>query len=301
MSERHPPGVMVSEASHRVSDAEINAFVDGALETDREAEVISAIAANAALSKRVHAYQFQNTGLRALYDHHLEEPVPERLLQVLKQSPSTGAAASAGWRPILLKAAVLAGVFVAGVAAGLGGYQTFLSRPFLLERVVKQAVLAHQVLETERPGTQKLINTAGKIVDTRQIAAGFDAPLRVPSTTGVDKFEPVAFRNVAGSAGPTAQIMYQDARKRDISLYIRPYSATTTIPFEQAKYEGYEVIYWIDGPLVYVLVGRDIGPDALARMGRAVYGAQALARDDESAIEVNSSTPPAALPVQQGQ
>lgn len=301
MRQKHPPGAEVTEDSRRVSDAEINAFVDGVLEADREAEIMAAIAADPELSARVLAYQYQNTGLRALYDHYLEEPVPEHVMRPLREAPPRAAARSAGWRPTVLKAAVLVGVFVLGTATGVGGYMTWLSPPFLLEGVVKQAVLAHQVLEAERPGAQRLFNEAGDVIDNDLVTAGFEVPLRVPAMTNVDNFQPVSFRNIAGTTGPTAQIMYRDAKERDISLYIRPHSATTTIPFETAMYEGYEVIYWIDGPLAYVLVGRDIGETALARMARAVYGARALAREDESAIDIKSSAPPSLQPVQQGQ
>jgi anti-sigma factor RsiW len=68
-----------------VSEDELHALLDDALDPQRREEVAAAIAADPELSARVKAYEAQRRGLHALYDNILSEPIPDRLLNILKE------------------------------------------------------------------------------------------------------------------------------------------------------------------------------------------------------------------------
>lgn len=293
------------ESKQMLNDEDIHAYVDGELDTERDAAVAAAIAADSERATQAQAYQTQNAGLRALYDRYLEEPVPGRLLRALQEPLGGGNSANSPlasknrWGHTLVRVAAVLVIFCLGAAAGVGGYEAFLSRPNLFQPVIKQAVLAHKMMEAEKPEPKKLVNDAGDIIDGGRLSAGFEVPLRVPSSAVVDHLRPVSFRNIAGTSGPTAQIMYEDEKGRNVSLFIRPHTATTGIPFESAQSEGYEAIYWIDGPLVYVLVGGGVDVETLARLARAVYAARGLVNETESVIEMNPGSAPIPQPATQ--
>ena len=64
-----------------ISDADLQAFVDGRLDAKRRAEVEAYIAANPEAARTVDAYRAQNAALHAAFDGVLNEPLPEALAQ----------------------------------------------------------------------------------------------------------------------------------------------------------------------------------------------------------------------------
>ena len=63
-----------------VTEADLQAYVDGRLSSARHAEVEIYLAAHTADAERMAAYRQQNTALRKLFDPVLDEPIPDRLL-----------------------------------------------------------------------------------------------------------------------------------------------------------------------------------------------------------------------------
>jgi len=72
----------------RPSDRDLQAYVDGALDAKRRAEVRSALQRDPVLRKAVQRYEAQRRNLRRLYDAALEEPVPEKLTAGVAAPPS---------------------------------------------------------------------------------------------------------------------------------------------------------------------------------------------------------------------
>ena len=63
-----------------VSKAELHAFVDGQLDTERHREVASHLSENPEAAARVAAYEKQKQALRTLFNPVLEEALPEALI-----------------------------------------------------------------------------------------------------------------------------------------------------------------------------------------------------------------------------
>src|SRR5437762_8098462 len=95
-----------------LSDAEVNAYVDGALAPDRAADVEQALAKDASLAARVTEIRQQNSTLREALDLWLADPIPPQLLDAARMPP-----ASSRWRrfaPYFAAAATL----LLGVVSG---------------------------------------------------------------------------------------------------------------------------------------------------------------------------------------
>lgn len=75
----------VNDRSKKVSSAELQDFIEGRLQSDREAVVSDYLRHNPAEAKRVQTLRQQAARLRQLGNTMLTEPVPDHLLDVLKK------------------------------------------------------------------------------------------------------------------------------------------------------------------------------------------------------------------------
>ena len=67
-----------------LKDEKLQALLDGELEAAESRLLIERIKADAALMKRFQAYVRQNSELHRLFDPVLDEEIPDRLLEILK-------------------------------------------------------------------------------------------------------------------------------------------------------------------------------------------------------------------------
>ncbi len=72
----------------RPSDENIHEFVDGRLSAREAAKFAAHVAADPDLRRKVAALWLINQMLRGLGQHILDEPVPERLAEIVRGRPS---------------------------------------------------------------------------------------------------------------------------------------------------------------------------------------------------------------------
>jgi hypothetical protein len=96
-----------------IADETLMAYADGELDASARAAVEAAMRADPEIARRVAQYREQQEKLRAAYESELAEPVPDRLLAVLRdrgsarRSPRTGSMSSR-WRYALAASVVVA-------------------------------------------------------------------------------------------------------------------------------------------------------------------------------------------------
>jgi anti-sigma factor RsiW len=271
---------MSRDLSAGVSDEDLSSYLDGGLEPLRRAQVEAAIRANPHLARTVAAYRAQEEDLREMAASVLEEPVPEALLNVVRK------ARRPSWRPPLRQFMQLAAALLVGVALGWLLQTTLQPRDDdLLEPFIRQAVLSHELFEDEpdtlREGEARLL---------QEVLSPFQTPIRVPQLLGADH-RPVLFRSIEGRVGPGVELAYADAEGVLTSLLIRQHSDRDDVPVRFRQVDGRSVLYWLDGPLLYVLVGAG-GEDHLRDMARGVYAATASGGGWQR--EADQALPPAA-------
>jgi anti-sigma factor RsiW len=257
--------MMDDERPVGISDEDVSGYLDGGLEPLRRAQVDAAIRADARLARKVAAYRAQEEGLRTMAAAVLDEPVPEHLLEVVRKARRPAR------RPPLRLIAQLAASLLVGVGVGWGLNATLESSvDDLLDPLIHQAVLAHDSF-TASAALDTLSERRAPLL--QQVRSPFQTPIRLPQLLGDDQ-QPVLFRSVEGGVGPGIELAYAAPDGMLTSLSIRQHSDRDDVPVSFRTVDGRAVLYWLDGPLLYVLVGQR-GEDELRAMARSIYAATA--------------------------
>lgn len=262
---------------HSIDEVEFQAFVDGQLPPDRRRAVMAYLAADAEEAARMSDYRTLNEVTHLLYDEVLHEPLPARLrverytrgLSWLERPRRWVGAHSMGLVP---RMAALAAVVTLSVFTGWTMhdryYQPELETPAM--RFARQAGEAHLLYA---PDVRHPVEFGADQEDSLLVwlSERLGHSVHAPSLQDLG-FMLVGGRLLPSAGQPAAQLMYEnaDAAKR-ITLYLRGrWSMSDTSPLSSAQ-EGsvsyaregsLSMVYWIEGPLAYALIG-DIDRDQL--------------------------------------
>jgi anti-sigma factor RsiW len=240
-----------------VSEAELQAYVDGRLTAPRAAEVAQYLAQHEADAARVAAYRDQNRRLREAYDEWLAAPLPPRLQPPPASVPRWPRYAAAA---ALMLASGALGWHLHGEIAGNGAQPAQFARIAAVAHAVYSPEKRHPV-EVGADQEQHLVNWLSKRLG---------ASLRVPQLAA-EGYALVGGRLLASERGPAAQFMYQDARAQRLTLYVRVADdGRAPTAFRYTQQDGVGVFYWVDGRMGYALSG-EIDRAELLRVAEAVY------------------------------
>lgn len=259
-----------------IAEADVQAYIDGALPAARRSEVEDYLAAQPEEAERVRAYLEQKQALRALFNPVLDEVLPAHL-SALASPPST-AATERPHRPVLARWSlqrIAAGIVVA-IVSGFAGWVAHdrypqaesLARTSPLS-LPRQAAVAHVVYS---PDVRRPVEVGAEQEDqlVAWLSKRIGTPVRPPKL-GALGYELIGGRLLPGNSGPVAQFMYHDATGQRLTLYVSTENTTNQdTAFRFAQEGPVNVFYWIDGKFGYALsAGIDKGK--LARVATAVY------------------------------
>lgn len=254
---------------HTVTEADLQAYVDGVLPLARQAEIEAYLAIHPAEAERVQAYAQQKDDLHALFDPVLDEPIPPQLAALPRR----------GWR---WTRSLAAGIAIAVVSGSAGWLLHGQLEPDLLARarpavstsdrvavMARNAAVAHVVYspDARRPveigadQEEQLVTWLTKRIGT---------PVRPPKLAGTG-FDLIGGRLLPGESAPVAQFMYQDASGQRLTLYVSTEQAhNRDTGFRFAREGQVNVFYWIDGKFGYALSSA-IDKAELTRVAMLVY------------------------------
>ena len=262
----------MTEPPPTVSAETLSDYVDGRLSEREQAQVEAAIATNSALAEDLAALQNLNRQLSSLGASILDEPVPERLHRIVAPKAERKAGPgffSLSWRHSLAYGFSVLIAFVAGyiVSDKIVPKDSGLLRPF-----VEQAVLSHELFEK---GTFSSAEQMISISPEAELAGlSLSSPMRVPISLGIG-LEPVAIRTLTGHTGAAIQVAYLDPDNKLTSLLVHEMSDDADMPAKFTAQDELNILYWIDGPLVYALVG-DADEQELRALARSIYTSNAI-------------------------
>ena len=261
-----------------VSEADVQAYVDGRLSAARSAGIDEALANDPELAARVAAMRAQNAALRDAFDLVLAEPIPERLLAATVPPPRRPARTG---RSLLMLAAGAAATLVVGIGVGWFARDALIERAGMPTSFARQAAFAHALYASDvnRP-VEIWAAEEKRLVNWLTKRLGFQ--VHAPDLNGVG-YALVGGRLVAGNEKPTALFMYENADKERLSLQVRkhPPGAGETA-FRYAHENGIGVFYWIDETCGYALSGI-VDRAQLSKIAHVVYGQLAAAQAAPSA------------------
>jgi anti-sigma factor RsiW len=257
---------------HRFSDERLSAWLDGELDT--AAAGLDRVQPGCRLTPKA---QGAPMGRRETPAGHfaqiLNEPVPARLSAV-------------AWRalawPRWAQAAAVAGLLVTGALVGGGGvWQWQQSRPAwqlaaatppvraepVAQGWVQRAALAHSVYVPEPRHAVEVraqeAHLAGWL--TRRI----EMPVHLFNLQA-QGFELVGGRLLPDGTGKSAQLMYQDAQARRVTVYLRKPEGAVQTEFRYERQGELGMFYWIEEGCGYALVGA-LPRETLLALAQAVY------------------------------
>lgn len=241
-----------------VTEAELQAYVDGVLPPARATEIDEYLVQNEAAAQRVAAYRTQNSQLHEAYDDLLVEALPERLRIV-----------SGGRRRAWYPYAAAALLMLASGTAGWHLHERVTGTRTQTTQIARVAAMAHAVYSPEvRHPVEVGADQEEHLV--RWLSKRLGASLKIPHLAP-QGYALVGGRLLPGERGPAAQFMYQDAKGQRLTLYVRVSNdARAPTAFRFAQENGVGVFYWLDGRLGYALSG-ETDRGELLRVADAVY------------------------------
>ena len=249
-----------------ISDADVHAYADGQLPSERASALEAACGSDAELASRVAAIRAQNAALRDALDPVLAESIPERLLAAATP-PAVGARRVRRWIPPAMAAAA---ALLLGIGLGWFGRDALIERGGTPTTFARQAAFAHALYATDvnRP-VEIWAAEEKRLVTWLTKRLGFQ--VHAPDLNGVG-FALVGGRLVAGNEMPTALFMYENADKQRLSLQVRKQSGgPEETAFRYAVENGVGVFYWIDESCGYAISG-NVDRAQLLKIAHVVYG-----------------------------
>lgn len=238
-----------------VTEAELHAYVDGALSESARSEVETWLASHPEDAERLRAYVEQNALLRSRYDPVMDEPVPAAMLEPGPRAWTRYAAAAA--------------IFALGVGMGWLVRDVLVGPQMVPVSLARQAATAHVVYAPEvRHPVEVTVDEEEHLV--RWLSRRLGTKLRAPKLGPVG-YDLVGGRLLSGTQGPVAHFMYQDARGQRLTLYVsRQKGELRDTAFRFSQEDRVSVFYWVDGNFGYALSG-EVRREQLLRVADVVY------------------------------
>lgn len=246
----------------RISEADLQAYVDGRLAEPQRSRLEAELAADTELAQQLEAYRAQSEALRTAFQPVLAEPIPMRLLD------ATRPARRRGWA---MAAAILCTVFggVAGFAVS-EAYRPAEQTHYAEAPLPARAAIAHAVYSPEvRHPVEVGADQEAHLV--AWLSKRLGAPVRAPKLESVG-YRLMGGRLLPGESGPVAHFMYQCEKGTRVTLYVRteaPDHGETA--FRYADEGDVRVFYWVDRTFGYALSSADISRERLSEVANVVY------------------------------
>lgn len=245
-----------------ITEADLNAYVDGELSPERQAAVDAHLADHPGDRERIAAWREQVATLRSLYGHVAEEPPPARL------SPWRLAAER---RRNLSRFAMATAAALALVVLGAGG--GWVGRGLLVPdasemTLVSEAEAAHTLYTPEVLHPVEVGGEEGAHL-TKWLSKRLDRSLIIPDLTP-DGFSLVGGRLLPAARSAAALLMYENSEGARVTLYVVPKTGGETAMRFTTKGDLTAVSWQVEA-LGCVLVG-NLPRDTLMKLARASYG-----------------------------
>jgi anti-sigma factor RsiW len=250
-----------------ISEAELQAHLDGELDAARSAAVDAFLAAHPEEAERARSLRRQTRLIARAYGPLLERPLPAALAASLLAPAKP---AGVRWRRLAMAAAVALLLFAGG--AGSGWWLRERSTlPPPEAGLVADAVSAHLIYTAEvRHPVEVGADEQDHLVTWLSRRLGL--PLAAPNLAGAG-FELVGGRLLPAAHGPAAQLMYQDASGRRLTLYVRPSDdPAVETAFRFTRQGPVTALYWRDRGGAWALLG-ELPREELLQLAHQVYQA----------------------------
>jgi anti-sigma factor RsiW len=249
----------MSESS-RIEDWALQAFADGELDASECEALNQRLATDPAARADVEAWRRQKALLKSAFDPVTAEPLPPGIRAALSRHRKRG----------LTALPIAAGIALLLVGALTGWLAAQWPAPSRALAFTDSAILAHEVYTKEnRHAVEVAANDADHLVTWLSKRVG--STLVIPNLKEKG-FELLGGRLLATDQGPAAQLMYEDASKQRITVFVIASKNNRETSFLVTEKDGVTACYWLDGPLGFVIAG-ELPHPRLMELATSVYTA----------------------------
>ena len=261
--------------ANTITDEMLSAWLDGELGAADRERVELWLQHNPQDMARVQAWAADRAGLASLHGRVLDEPVPEKLRAAVWSRKSIDTT------PRWAYAAAAAGLLVTGALLGGGSVWQWQKRQFASQESALRAQLAagtaqgwaqraayaHSIYVAEPRHAVEV--KANEEHLSRWLTRRIDMPVKLFDLHD-QGFELVGGRLLPDGPGKSAQLLYQDAQKRRVTVYLRKPEKGTDAAFRYEQQGNMGMFYWVEEGAGYALVG-ELPKQTLLELAQAIY------------------------------
>ncbi|HUR42717.1 MAG TPA: anti-sigma factor [Aestuariivirga sp.] len=236
----------------------LNAYVDGELDAAERDTVEKLLAADAGARETVEAYRRQNQSMKQAYESLLTDPVPGRLAASVAKRDSWA-------RPFMNMAAAILLVIIGAAAGWFAGNKPLAVRA---ETLAAAAISAHEIYA---PEVKHPVEVGASDKDhlqawlSKRVGVSFTAP-----DLNEQGYTLLGGRLLVVSNHPAAQLMYEDAGKKRITILLTANAGEDESALRVEHKGAVVACYWLNERLAFALVG-EMDEEAMMRLAHVVY------------------------------
>jgi anti-sigma factor RsiW len=248
-----------------IDEDDFQAFVDGQLSPEACRTVMTYLASNPDESERMSEYHKLSEELHKQFDEVLYEPLPKRLrVETYRQNLSLGERIRSWFdfdmRTFAPRFAAIAVLMMASAGTGWWMKSGDIEEQQVTPAVsfARQAASAHQLFA---PDLRHPVEFGADQQDSLMLwlTERLGEQVHAPSLQDIG-FALVGGRLLPAAESAAAQLMYENPDNRRITLYIReswqaPIPAANEGSVSYYGEGGLSMVYWIEGPFAYALIG----------------------------------------------
>lgn len=246
-----------------VTEADLQAHVDGLLPPDRDAAVRAWLAKRPGEAARIAAYREQREALRASLAPVFDEPIPPGLDLALRAVPRG--------RGQLGRSALAAGLAAVLLLGGAGGWtlRGWTTPPSVgTAALAREAAASYAVYGSDAVRPVE-IAAAQRVALDSWFSARLMRPVRAPDLRRAGLVL-IGGRLVASDHGPAGLYLYRYPDGTRVAVYVRPMEVDRTDRMKRREQSGVEGWTWADDGLGFGVFG--------GSSGDTLHGAATLVR-----------------------
>jgi anti-sigma factor RsiW len=254
----------------RPLETELHAYIDGELDEVARARVEAHLATHPLDRERVDAYRRHKALLRACLEQNVEPD--HSTAETDRLADTLAARLERRWHwPSLGRMAAGLAIFVAG-ALTQPAHQAY--QEWRIPPVVEAAAQAHGVFGDDPVRPVELAGTSQRET-VAWLAEHLGEDVQIPDLTFLGhRF--VGGRLLSSATGPMAQLLYEDASKHRVTIYLSAQDTGSGPHVEVVKVASVSAGYWKDGDITYTVVA-EMESDELLEVASEIHVAMAHA------------------------
>jgi anti-sigma factor RsiW len=231
----------------------LHAFADGELQGEEKKVVEKLVAENDEARKVVANIQHQKSELHKAFDHVLDEPVPAALLSAANQKSAP--------RLLPYLAAICAAMLLM-IGGSIGWFANQQTNTQQVESLPARALNSYLVYAPEMKHAVEVAGSDAGHLDA-WLSKRIGVKFAIPDLTE-NGYTLVGGRLLAEGDKPAGLLMYEDAKKQRLAVYVAANNKHTSVGMK-IEYRGNLIsCYWVEPDLVYALAGEQPVAEMLA-------------------------------------